>query len=244
MEYLRQKALEFADHIRLSTLEKNDVWLALTSVFMRIIEYPMAAITLTEQQWSKIMAPITIHVLPKSGLAMRFLHTVLYTPLKFQGRGLLHPYINNYVQQIHTLLYQTNRSTLMGDLISTKFENLWLEIEIPGSITDASYKLLDKATTDCWFKSIWKFAQQHNISIFDPLPQLAPQRANNECIMSKAMQHSSDPTILKLINDCRQFLRITYLSDIMSADGTMVLTNTFCLQPQFQAPLVSWYTWP
>ena len=96
------------------------MWQALTSVFMRTIEYPMAAITLTERQWNHIMAPITLHVLPKSGLARRFPHAVLYAPQKYQGRGLHNPCLNNYIQQLHALLYQTNAATLTGDLMRTE----------------------------------------------------------------------------------------------------------------------------
>jgi hypothetical protein len=85
IEFLPQKAVDFADHIPLITLEKNDVWQALTSIFMWIIEYLMLAVTINERQWDYIMALITMHILPKSGLVQRFPHVVLYAPTKFQG---------------------------------------------------------------------------------------------------------------------------------------------------------------
>jgi hypothetical protein len=85
IEFLPQKAVDFADHIPLITLEKNDVWQALTSIFMRISEYLMLAVTINERQWDYIMALITMHILPKSGLVRRFPHVVLYAPTKFQG---------------------------------------------------------------------------------------------------------------------------------------------------------------
>lgn len=146
-EYLLQKAREFADLIQSSALSKNDAWHALVSVFMWIVEYPMAAVSLNSDQWDKVMAPITTSVLAKAGFAKGFPHAVLYAPIQFQGCGLVKPHLNNYIQQLHALLSQTNGRTLTGELMTHELENLRLEIGLPGALLEAPYKRLALAVT-------------------------------------------------------------------------------------------------
>jgi hypothetical protein len=55
VEFLRNKADIFANYIRCSALDKNDTWQALNTVFMKVIEYPMAAISLTDNKWDYVM---------------------------------------------------------------------------------------------------------------------------------------------------------------------------------------------
>jgi hypothetical protein len=243
-EFLFTKAAEFADYVRTSTLDKNNTRHALNTVSMHIIEYLMAAISLSEKQWAHITSPIMTQVLPKTGMTCSFPHVVLYTPLKYQGRGLMKPYLNNYIQQIYTLISQVNEGTLMGELIQVELENLCLEVGLPGILTDAPYQLFGLAMTDRWLKSLWQFMVQHNITLHDPLPKLQPQWQNNCCIMSMAISKFPYPDQIQKVNECQQFLKATYLSGLTTCDDTRLIIQAYQLLTSFEPHTSSCYTWP
>lgn len=111
-------------------------------------------------------------------------------------------------------------------------------------MTKAPFPLLAKATTDCWMKQIWKFMHQHNLALYDLLPKLDPQCLHNMCLMSWVIQKFDDPSHLHKINNCHQYLRVTYLSNITMANGFNVIPQAFWLQQTFHAPMSSHYTWP
>jgi hypothetical protein len=50
------------------TLQRHEAWYALTVTVMKMIEYPLLALTLTAQQCSHIMAPILMSGLPAFGI--------------------------------------------------------------------------------------------------------------------------------------------------------------------------------
>ena len=63
---------------------------------------------------------------------------------------------------------------------------------------------------------------KHSIEIEDSLPKLVPSRKSDKSIMSCFVESSEDPTTLRNLNLCRQFLNVTTLSDITSTDGTAI----------------------
>jgi hypothetical protein len=54
----------------------------------------MAAINLTEKEWAHIMSPILASSLPVSHVSSKFPHAVVYSPLQYQGLGIMHPFIH------------------------------------------------------------------------------------------------------------------------------------------------------
>jgi hypothetical protein len=57
-QYLRQKAVDFADWVRTGFLSRQDATYALHRTIMKTLEYPMVATTMDKLQWDYIMAPI------------------------------------------------------------------------------------------------------------------------------------------------------------------------------------------
>ena len=58
VDRLRQKADEWGSNVTLGHLNRHDAWLALNSTIMRSLLYPLPALTLREEQCTKIMAPV------------------------------------------------------------------------------------------------------------------------------------------------------------------------------------------
>ena len=58
VDSLRQKAEEWRSNVRSGHLNRHEAWLALNSTIMRSLLYPRPALTLTEEQYTKIMAPV------------------------------------------------------------------------------------------------------------------------------------------------------------------------------------------
>ena len=69
----------------------DESFLALQTIALKVIEYPLPVLNHTESQLMSIMWQLLQHYLPKSGINRYINRTVLYTPKKSQGLGNKNP---------------------------------------------------------------------------------------------------------------------------------------------------------
>ena len=79
--------------------------------------------------------------------------------------------------------------------------------------------------TDCWLKTLWKYCREQDIQITDQMPHLSLARKGDRYLMeafanaNNRGQPKYDEKTLKLLNECRCFLKVVSLADISTADG-------------------------
>ena len=190
---------------------------------MKQLEYAYPASTISEKAWGEILKPLHKYWLPRTGVASKFPHDVLYGPTCLQGLGLMHPYYHQELKHIEIVLQHVNQGTETGKIIEVAYDNLRLELGVPGPITQQSFQLLGKSTTDTWIHSWWKFGSRFGIMVNDTGPDLKKARAN-DVFLREAF--AAIPNIsaddLYLLNTCRMFMRVVTLSDITTVKGDRI----------------------
>jgi hypothetical protein len=69
---MRQKAEEWSEYINSGHLNCQDAWLATETTIMKLLLYPLAALTLTEKDCKFIMAPVLDAGLQSSAICKNF----------------------------------------------------------------------------------------------------------------------------------------------------------------------------
>ena len=100
VDKLREVAEEWNGKIYSRFLEKQDAWIALKTTVMKTIEYPLPALTLTEEESRRVMAPILEAGLRTSGICSRMARALVYGPKKFQGLGLKSLYVKQGIDKL------------------------------------------------------------------------------------------------------------------------------------------------
>jgi len=155
----------------------------------------------------------------------------------------MHPYYHQELKHIEIVVQHVNQGTETGKIIEVAYDNLRLELGVPGPITQQSFQLLGKSTTDTWIHSWWKFGSRFGIMVNDTGPDLKKARAN-DVFLREAF--AAIPNIsaddLYLLNTCRMFLRVVTLSDITNVEGDRIEASILEGTP----PLQTWhdYDWP
>jgi hypothetical protein len=71
--HLRKKAEAFfAKSMRAGMLSKSDAWFALMATILKTTQHPMAATTVTENEWNHVTSPVLWQGLPCVGLDCDF----------------------------------------------------------------------------------------------------------------------------------------------------------------------------
>ena len=219
---LRKKTEAFAESMRTGFLSKADAWYALNSSFLKTLEYPMVATTISQKSWEYIMSPILKVALPRSGIARNFPRAVLYGPKSLQGFGIIHPWYHQELLHLITCVQQAAHVSISGSLISTSLEQLRLEAGLSGFLTDHSYKTVHQTLTSSWLQDLWSFCGRFKIELHDSAGKLVLSRRQDQFLMEAFISSDYSGRDLKRLNECRMYLQVTTLADIVDAGGLLI----------------------
>ena len=228
---LRLKSETWRDNIQAGHIERHEAWQAISTTIMKTLQYPLPALTLTEDECKHIMAPVLESGLPKSAICRNYPRAVLYGPKEEGGMGLWNLYDFQGLQRISYLQEHLSATTMLRELLRTSIEIAKVEIGIGRNIFNLDYKLYQILLTNCWIKDTWKYASENQISIYDyTTKNMEPQRRNDLYLMEIIANEGFTKGQLQKINRCRLYLQVTTLSDIVDGYGELFTCSFNCTQ--------------
>ena len=114
---LRQKAEEWKPNIQSGHLNRLEAWLALNSTIMKSLLYPLPALTLTEAQCTKIMAPVISAGLNCLGVSSKMPRKIVYGNKDEFGLGIINLYYYQGTERISILNKHVDQDTITGKIL-------------------------------------------------------------------------------------------------------------------------------
>jgi hypothetical protein len=149
-EYLLDKAMEYADQLRSGSINKKFAWYSCTSSFMKTTEYPMEAVSFSEDDWDEILQPVMGILLQRSGIASTFPRKLVRTAAKYQGLGAQHPFYLMLIKQLLVVLIEPQHGSHAGNQLVFSADELHHEAGWPGHFADIPVAVLSlDAITNC-----------------------------------------------------------------------------------------------
>ena len=226
---LRQVAEQWREKVRVGTLTKQDAWLALTSIVMKTLEYPLLATTLTQAECTHIMAPILEGGLTKAGICRNMARALVHGPKLYKGLDLHNLYTTQGLVQIQAILNHCWQGTDTGVLLKTSMEYIKLEIGMPSSLFQLDYQLYGHLAEDSLVKHVWEFMSQKGIEVQDEVGGFEMLREKDVPIsvyFSNAFKHGIiTAQEWKRANLCRKYLRVLTVADIATGDGKSITSQ-------------------
>jgi len=109
----------------------------LWSVVYRKLTYPLASMTITEEQCLEILKPLLAAGLPAMGIMQNFPQAVIHKLYTKQGMQFPNLHMEQMVQQITTLLaHYNNTDEPIGALLNANCESLRMKMGWMGNIFD------------------------------------------------------------------------------------------------------------
>jgi hypothetical protein len=246
-------ATKWADNLRTGAISKNDVWLAIHSTILRTLMYPLPAIRLSKAQWETIMSPILQYCLPALGICRNFPRKLVHSTLDYMGLDIKHLFFLQEISRLKDIILHNFNDTLTGKLYHTSMEIFFLEMGINPSNLSSKDKAI-ALTTPSLVQSTMTFLVQHHLVLRHSIT-MRPLRINDEFIMEAFISLDIDETDLGICNTCRLYLKVCFLSEITTGDGTYITedawTGRYLEQPfkdkswpKYRRPsAASWHTW-
>ena len=223
-EYLHKTTVDWAQHIRFGYLTRHDAALAIKTTISKTWAYPLPATTFSYSDTLDIMVSAYKAVLPKMGCNRNLPLVYRYAPVSVQGLGLPHVFSLQGIAHLKIMLSKIAKDERIGTLLLAQMEYLGLEIGNMHNIFDLQYSEWSLFATPTWITSTWQFCDKYNIQLNGPRVSSTLQRVNDVLVMEKVLEYKAHFTEkdLILVNQCRQYLQVMYLSDMVSGDGRVI----------------------
>jgi hypothetical protein len=131
--------------------------------------------------------------------------------------------------------------SLTGHLMHTSYQYLQLELGHCDNVFQLSYPDWGGLATHSYLKTCWEFCDRFNIDFQPNVSKIAPRREFDQTIMSMFAQFCSSHQ-LKAMNKCRVRLKLIWISDLATGDGTSIRENIRKGIPD--GDNISQYKWP
>ena len=225
IEELKKKSKEFGDQVRVSNTTPSAVWYTYSSSFLKSLEYPMSATTISKKEWDQILQPAIQWVLPKIGLARNTPRDMLYSPLATQGFGALHPWHKQEITHIMDFLDETTNNSLTGKLMQATVEQLRMEVGSNLSFMEMDYLLYEKLATESHIKLLWRYCNLFEIGLPTPQNAIPLLRQEDSLLIDDFIRCGIKGKDLERANQCRLWLRAFSAADIATCDGRSISQN-------------------
>lgn len=158
----------------------------------------------------------------RSNVAQTFPWVLAFAPIKYQGLGLVHPWLDQNIVQLKVLLTELMKKSLTGNLIKFAAKQLKLELGIPGPLSSIPWDDLKEMATPSWMVKIYEFAAKHNINIQNGVADIKLRRRHDVFIMNLFVGKGFEGRLLRRVNNVCQFLQVTTLSKICNKRGDRI----------------------
>jgi len=206
-------------------LPSTDAIFSLKNVVFRQLCYPLVTTTFTRHQSQQIMAPILQQGLPKAGVVRTFPHVLVHGPLDYGGLDIPHLFTKQMIAHVTTILrYGPDHQDPTGLLLHATGKAMRLEVGYKGELFAAPLQLADNVTSS-WLKHVWVSTQEAEILVSTDFADIPLQRHGDIELMRLFVQTGWKQPVLHTLNQCRMFLRVFRLSDIVSGSGESISPN-------------------
>jgi hypothetical protein len=242
IEKMEEKCTRMASVFKTCPLSGNDVRQGYNSIFCPAIRYCLPATTIESSVLSKMQNKVIASIIPKLGFNTKFPRAVVYAPEHFGGLGMLRLDVEQGITHVMSALGHIRAETLLGQHIMTLLESYQMATGMCGNPLS---NIIHQTHVDApWLETLREFL--HSIQATIRIPSLAtinPLRQFDKCIMIHAIKSKLfSSQEMRMINNCRMFLQVNFLSEISTGDGQRLLPSAYNGEQDAMNKPVLWST--
>jgi hypothetical protein len=216
----------------------------------------MPVLALSQTQCTSIQSPALCATLSRLHLNKHTSRAIVFGPSKYGGLEMPELYASEGIGQLRLFMGHLRLRDKTASLILIDISYLQ---HIVGSSTlffNLPFTIYGHSTDGRWLSSIWQFLNSIGFQLYIKQAQPPyPPRQNDIALMDYFVSLRLKPKLLRVLNGCRIYLQVIYLSDICSADGSHILcpykhghrlpTRTSALDWPYQPkpPATAWKQW-
>ncbi len=224
--YLRGQSIEFATSIASSNLTRTDAYWAFWQYYGPKVGFSLPVLSLSQAQCYSIQSPAMCAILPKLHLNRNTSRAIIFGPEELGGLSLPELYTTEGIGQLRFLLGHLRLRDKTANLILIDVSYLQLIVGSTTLFFNLPFHQYSHSAEGGWLVSIWQFLHsiKFQLHIRRAYIPVVP-RKGDKALMDYFVSKHYKPKLLKILNRCRLYLQVIFVSDISSADGTYIIPS-------------------
>jgi hypothetical protein len=184
--------------------------------------------SLSEEMCYNIQSLTLLAVLPKLHLNRIIARSIVFGPTRYGGLSIRTLYSIQSIGQLTSFVGHSNAADKTSKLLGISLSYLQPAVGVCSSVLTLPYHLYSTWIDSYWLTSFWRFLCKSQIMLVlstQWIPSLA--RVEDIALMEYFVNAGYPASQLAQLNRCRLYLQVITLADIVSADGTCILPNSF-----------------
>jgi hypothetical protein len=220
-QLLVEKANRMKNLIKTICLHRTEMTNCWNTIILPTMKYGQSAMVLSKKSLEDIQKPISFAILPTMGLNRHYPRALVYASTSVGGIGLQCLYTEQGLAQIMFLMGGWRRNDETSQLIRTLIESY---IALSGIVKNPfeDTRIIPYVQSS-WVDTVKTFLQHINGSIkINNLGIQDKLRVRDEPIMERALKTITNLTKLHEINNCRIYLQLLTMAELVDVDGCFV----------------------
>jgi hypothetical protein len=216
---LMEKATAWADSIRSNHISRRYAWQAFSTVVVPQLAYPLPVTTMSRKQCETIDWVLRRAVLPHAGVVRTFPVELAYGSVGMQGLGMLRMYDRQGLAALSALVTSLLSPTdLLRQQLLVLLQMQQVEAGVPYQLLEAERRVYLPLVTTTWLTSLWQYLDETGIKVTGG--RALQIRRVGDCFLMPALAREFRGKELARLNNCRLWLQVLRLSDLVTTDGT------------------------
>ena len=204
-----------------SPFSRTDAWAYYHAIYLPSMSYPFPSSTISDSFCTALQRQFKKAFLPKYGFNRTMPNAVVYGPSELGGIGLRTLSVERGIAQVYHFLACIRSEGVQHQLakIMVSWGQFLAGTGVP--ILEDVHTLLPHMDPMQWLPQMRSFLSTVDCRVELEqtfVPDL--QREHDAYLMDLALTYTSSPTDLKLINACRIYLGVTFVSDVATPEGS------------------------
>ncbi len=145
--------------------------------------------------------------------------------------GLPHPGVKALIAMTNKLLMHYGCKSALGDLMTTSYNYLILELGVSFQLLQASYSRFLFLAMHSWMKMLWEKADKFGVVIATARSPLTFPRQGDKFLMLVLMERRHSKEVIRWLNRVRIHLQVIFLSDVLTTSGNRIEPSTLRPRP-------------
>ena len=250
---MQEKANGWLRTILNGHLPSSHSWASYVHQLLPRLQYALGTLTNDLASAEHCLQAMEFKLLPHLGVNRHIKRGWRRTHQTFGGIGLLDLPIEQFICRVNIFMQHYGTPSSIGHKLSVSLHWLQLQIGCIGSPLLLPYATWAHLSPVCWTKCFWQSLDKFRVDFQVKYASLPPQREGDLSAMDFLLPYMTTQRIMAAINRCRCHLRILFLSDIVSLDGTRInsdmvwgsrprLSSSMRFPPEHPT-LSDWKTW-
>jgi len=221
-----------------------------SAVFTRIhksLQYPLPATTISEKDLQTLSDKLYEICLPKCGINRKFPIYFRDLPYKYQGLSLPNLYLHQETNKLIEILSTNSTDHIMWKQYKLGLEILQIKTGATECVLNCDYQKFSQYIDPTWITTQWEFMWTNELTIQGWNHTIEEQRVNDNGLMATFISAGYGSDKLRTLNECRMYLRVITISDVVDGDGThlcpMAIEGYRDKGKSSKFKLSAWYVW-